>query len=262
MEFRPCIDIHNGKVKQIVGISLNDEDESAKENFVSARDADFFANFYAEAGIRGGHVIMLNKAGTPHYAETKSQAIRALKAYPNGLQIGGGITDENAAYFLNEGASHVIVTSFVFRDGHIAYDNLDRLEKAVGKDKIVLDISCRKKEGMYYIVTDRWQTFTDEEISLALFEKLALHCDEFLLHAVDREGKAEGIDEDLVTLLGKWDKNPITYAGGVKDYDDIHTVRERGQNRVNLTIGSALDIFGGDLNFETVLTLCNHAVMA
>ncbi len=255
MEFRPCIDIHNGKVKQIVGVTLSDEDDKAEENFVSARDADFFARFYAEEGQRGGHVIMLNKKDSPYYEATRAQAVKALNAYPGGLQVGGGITDENAAAFLKEGASHVIVTSFVFHDGRISYGNLEKLVAAVGKEHIVLDISCRKYDGSYYIVTDRWQVMSNEEITLELLSKLSEYCDEFLVHAVDTEGLAEGIDEQLVTLLGQWDGIPITYAGGVKDYDDIHDIRELGNGRVNVTIGSALDLFGGCLNYETILQI-------
>ena len=255
MEFRPCIDIHNGKVKQIVGVTLSDEDEQAKENFVSERDADFFAEFYADVGQRGGHVIMLNRPDSPHYEATKAQALKALHAWPGGFQIGGGINDKNAAEFLREGASHVIVTSFVFHDGSISYQNLEKLVAAVGKEHIVLDISCRKLDDVYYIVTDRWQTFSNEEISLELLNNLSNYCDEFLLHAVDAEGLAEGIDERLVTLLGQFEGCPVTYAGGVRDYDDVHRIRELGQGRVNVTIGSALDLFGGTLNFETILQI-------
>ncbi|MBQ1546772.1 MAG: phosphoribosylformimino-5-aminoimidazole carboxamide ribotide isomerase [Lachnospiraceae bacterium] len=256
MELRPCIDIHNGKVKQIVGITLSDEDEKAKENFVSERDADFFAKFYEERGISGGHVIMLNKSGTENYEKTKAQALLALHAFPGGLQIGGGINADNAMDFIKEGASHVIVTSYVFSNGRINYDNLDKLRVAVGKERVVLDISCRRKNDNYYVVTDRWQTFTDEEVDLSLLEKLSDHCDEFLIHAVDAEGKSEGIDERLVKTLGKWKGCPVTYAGGIKDYDDIHRIKELSEGRLNITIGSALDLFGGPLNFETVLQLC------
>ena len=252
MEFRPCIDIHNGKVKQIVGSSLSDVDDKAKENFVSERDADFFAEFYREEGQRGGHVIMLNAKDSQYYEATRAQAIKALHAFPNGLQVGGGITADNAADFIAEGASHVIVTSYVFKDGKISYENMEKLVQAVGKEHVVLDMSCRKRGDRYYVVTDRWQKFTEEEITEDFLDSISGYCDELLIHAADVEGKSAGIEEDLVKLLGDWGKIPITYAGGVKDYDDILHIRELGHGKLNVTIGSALDLFGGPLHFETV----------
>ena len=161
MEFRPCIDIHNGKVKQIVGGSLRDEGSQARENFVSEQDAAFYAELYQRQGIHGGHVILLNKEGTEYFETTRQQALSALRAYPGGLQIGGGIRDDNAADYLNAGASAVIVTSYVFRDGQMNWENLKKLEAAVGADHLVLDVSCRRKGDDYYIVTDRWQKFTE-----------------------------------------------------------------------------------------------------
>ena len=187
MEFRPCIDIHNGKVKQIVGSSLRDAGDQASENFVSGQDAPFYARMYQSRGIRGGHIILLNAKDSPYYEETKNQALAALRAYPGGLQVGGGITDANASEFLEAGASAVIVTSFVFRDGRIDYDCLNRLEQAVGKEHLVLDLSCRYRadaeEPGYYIVTDRWQKFTTERVTNELLEKLSSRCSEFLVHA-------------------------------------------------------------------------------
>lgn len=253
MEYRPCIDIHNGKVKQIVGASLQDEDDQANENFVSKRDADFFADFYAKDGLKGGHVIMLNKSDSPYYEATRQQALLALHTYPGGMQIGGGITADNAAYFLAEGASHVIVTSYVFSDGKVNYQNLGRLVEAVGKEHIVLDLSARRADDDYFIVTDRWQHFTKEKITTELLDRLSSYCDEFLIHAADVEGKCQGIEKDLVRLLGDWGKIPITYAGGISDYQDITHIKEIGDGRINITIGSALDLFGGNLNYETVL---------
>lgn len=253
MEYRPCIDIHNGKVKQIVGSSLQDEGDQASENFVSKRDADFFASFYEKDGLKGGHVIMLNKEGSPYYEETKRQALLALHAYPQGMQIGGGITADNAAYFLQEGASHVIVTSYVFSDGVVNYDHLHKLCEAVGKEHIVLDLSCRQADDDYYIVTDRWQKFTKEKITEELLDQLSEYCDEFLIHAADVEGKCQGIEENLVRMLGAWGKIPITYAGGISEYQDISRIKELGDGKIHITIGSALDLFGGNLNYETVL---------
>ena len=253
MEFRPCIDIHNGKVKQIVGGSLKDAGNVAQENFVSEQDAPFYANMYKEAGIRGGHIILLNAKDSEYYKATKEQALAALAAYSGGLQVGGGITSANAKEFLEAGASHVIVTSYVFCEGRIDYERLEELVAAVGKEHLVLDLSCRKKDGVYYIVTDRWQKFTEEKVTLSLLNRLMEYCDEFLIHAVDVEGKANGIEKELVELLGSWGEIPVTYAGGVGSFADLEQLKKLGQNRVNVTIGSALDIFGGNMKYEEVL---------
>lgn len=253
MEFRPCIDIHNGKVKQIVGGSLKDVGNQAKENFVATQDAAFFAHLYKEAGLCGGHIIMLNPKESEYYAATREQAFLALSAYPQGFQIGGGITDENAEEFIEAGASHVIVTSFVFRDGKINYENLQKIKRKVGKEHLVLDLSCRKRDGNYYIVTDRWQKFTEEMVREELLDRLADECDEFLIHAVDVEGSASGIEEELVKLLGDWNKIPVTYAGGVGNFEDLAKLKMLGNNRLNVTIGSALDLFGGTMAYEEVL---------
>jgi phosphoribosylformimino-5-aminoimidazole carboxamide ribotide isomerase len=253
MEFRPCIDIHNGKVKQIIGGSLKDAGDQATENYVAEQDAVYFAKLYQKEGIKGGHIILLNPASSTYYKETRAQAELALGAYPGGLQIGGGITAENAKEFLDAGASHVIVTSYVFRDGKINYENLARLKDAVGREHLVLDLSCRKKDDFYYIVTDRWQKFTDEKVSITLLDELSSYCDEFLIHAVDVEGKAKGIEKKLVRLLGEWGKIPVTYAGGVGSFEDLRELKELGKDRLNVTIGSALDLFGGPMAYEKVL---------
>lgn len=258
MEFRPCIDIHNGKVKQIVGGSLTDEGDLARENFVAEQDAAFFAHLYKETGIRGGHVILLNAKESPYYEETKAQAKLALREYPGGLQAGGGITAENAAEFLEAGASHVIVTSYVFRDGSVHYENLERIRDVVGRERLVLDLSCRRRGEDYYIVTDRWQKFTKERITAALLDELMGYCDEFLIHAVDVEGGANGIEEDLVSLLGDWGKIPVTYAGGVGSFDDLEKLRVLGKSHLNVTIGSALDLFGGPMKFGRVMEFCSR----
>lgn len=256
MRFRPCIDIHNGKVKQIVGGSLLDEGNRATENFVAEQDAAFFAKLYREKGIRGGHVILLNPESSGFYEETKRQALQALSAYPGGLQVGGGIRDDNAAVFLEAGASHVIVTSFVFKNGQISYENLLKIKKKVGKERLVLDLSCRKKDGDYFIVTDRWQKFTDVTVNEKLLNQLASYCDEFLVHAVDVEGKASGIEGELVRLLASMDGFPVTYAGGVGSFADLAELRAKGHGKVDVTIGSALDLFGGHMEFTRVLQAC------
>lgn len=253
MEFRPCIDIHNGKVKQIVGGSLTDAGNLAEENFVAKQDAAFYAKLYKSQGIRGGHVISLNARDSEYYGKTKEQAFAALSSYPGGLQAGGGITAENAAEYLDAGASHVIVTSYVFSDGRIQEKNLERIFQEVGKEHLVLDLSCRKKDDGYYIVTDRWQKFTEERVTPQLLDELESYCDEYLIHAVDVEGKARGIEEALVEMLGAWNGLPVTYAGGVGSFDDLAKLRILGNNQVNVTIGSALDIFGGPMAYDKVL---------
>lgn len=253
MKFRPCIDIHNGKVKQIVGGSLLDQNNQAKENFVSEQDAAYFANLYKNSGLAGGHVIILNPEGSEYYRADVEQARLALSAYPGGLQIGGGIHAENAGTFLDYGASHVIVTSYVFQDGQIRYDRIQELVKKIGREHLVLDLSCRKRDGAYYIVTNRWQSFTDEVVTTELLDQLSGYCDEFLIHAVDAEGKASGIEQELTGMLGAWNGIPVTYAGGVGTFEHLRQLKELGQGRLDVTIGSALDLFGGTMRYEDVL---------
>ena len=257
MKFRPCIDIHNGKVKQIVGGSLLDKGDYAQDNFVSEKDGDFYAKLYKDAGLEGGHIILLNPAGSQYYEEDVRQACLALSAYPGGLQIGGGMTAENAAFFLEQGASHIIVTSYVFKDGKINYENLEKIVAVTGKKHLVLDLSCRKKGEDYYIVTDRWQKFTDVKLTEDVLSELADYCDEFLVHAVDVEGKAGGIEEDIAALLGNWDGISATYAGGVSSFEDLRKLKELGRNKVDVTIGRALDMFGGEMPFSKVLEEIN-----
>lgn len=254
MKFRPCIDIHNGSVKQIVGGSLKDAGDEAQENFVSEQDAAFYAGLYRERGINGGHIILLNPPSSPFYEETKRQALSALRAYPEGLQAGGGITPENAADFLDAGASHVIVTSYVFSGGQIRYDRLRTLVNETGKEKLVLDLSVRSRDDRYYIVTDRWQKYTSVELTKQVLDELSGYCDEFLVHAVDVEGKNAGIEEPVAGLLGDWGKIPITYAGGVHSFADLDQLKKLGKGRVDVTIGSALDLFGGQMAFADVLS--------
>ena len=256
MEFRPCIDIHNGSVKQIVGGSLTDHGDTAQENFVSKQDAAFYARLYREYEVANGHIILLNSVTSPYYVETKNQALAALKTYPGGLQVGGGITPENAEEYLDAGASHVIVTSYVFKDGRIQYDRLNELVRKIGKKSLVLDLSARKKDGHYLIVTDRWQKYTDVELTKSTLDELSSYCDEFLVHAVDVEGQANGIEEELAGLLGDWGQIPVTYAGGVHSFEDLRLLKKLGKDRVHVTVGSALDLFGGPMKFEEVLKEC------
>lgn len=255
MKFRPCIDIHNGKVKQIVGGSLQDQGDQAKTNFTSELDAAFYAEKYKKDGLKGGHIILLNAKTSEYFEETKKQALSALQAYPGGMQIGGGITAENANAYLEAGASHVIVTSYVFKNGKIDWEHLERLKDAVGKEKIVLDLSCRKKEGAYYIVTDRWQKFTEVQLDENLLDRLSGYCDEFLVHGVDVEGTSGGIEEELVKMLGNWEKIPITYAGGIGNMEQLAWFEELSGGKIDFTIGSALDLFGGNIPYENVSRL-------
>ena len=256
MEFRPCIDIHNGQVKQIVGGSLRDEGDRAEENFVAKQDAAYFAALYRRFGLEGGHIILLNAQGSEYYEASRQQAFAALNAYPGGLQVGGGITPDNAEEYLNAGASHVIVTSYVFQNGRICYDNLEKIKDTVGKEHLVLDVSCRRSEDGYRVVTDRWQKLTEERVDTGLLDRLSEYCDEFLVHGVDVEGKAQGIEKQLVAMLGQWKKKPVTYAGGVHSYEDLKQLRDTGRNCLNVTIGSALDLFGGTLKWDKVLEIC------
>ncbi len=235
-QFRPCIDLHDGQVKQIVGGSLNDQ--GATTNFVSQYDSAYYANLYREHQLTGGHVIALG----PNNEEA---VLSALKSWPNGLQFGGGVNRENAAHYLNAGASHVIVTSALFENDEFSFKRLDEIKQETGKDKLILDLSCRKTQNGWQIATNRWQTITSTTIDAQTLKELSLHCDEFLIHAADVEGLQGGIDEELVTLLGKHAYVPITYAGGARHLDDLKRVHALSNGKVDLTIGSALDIFGG-----------------
>jgi phosphoribosylformimino-5-aminoimidazole carboxamide ribotide isomerase len=236
--FRPCIDLREGKVVQIVGGTLSDNAAAVRTNFVSERPASWFAELYKRDGLTGGHVIMLG-------AGNEAPARAALAAYPGGLQIGGGVNSANARGWLDAGASHVIVTSWVFRNGRLDEARLAELVKIVGKDKLVLDLSCRKRGEDYFVVTDRWQKFTELKISAEVLQALAKSCAEFLVHAVDVEGLCRGVDRELVDLLGRWTPISTTYAGGASSLADLESVTKLGAGKVGLTIGSALDIFGG-----------------
>jgi phosphoribosylformimino-5-aminoimidazole carboxamide ribotide isomerase len=231
-------------VKQIVGGSLSDSGSGLRTNFVSKRPAKWFAELYRKDDLRGGHVIMLGPGN-------EAAAREALAAWPGGLQVGGGISAENARAWLDAGASHVIITSWVFRQGQLDWERLRELISKIGKGRLVLDLSCRKQDGKYFVVSDRWQKFTDLEVNRQTLETLAEYCDEFLIHAADVEGLCQGIDAELVKDLGEWTPIPTTYAGGAKSIDDLKLVSQLGQGRVHLTIGSALDIFGGsEIRYE------------
>jgi phosphoribosylformimino-5-aminoimidazole carboxamide ribotide isomerase len=238
MRFRPCIDLHQGQVKQIVGTSLRDTDQAPETNFVAEHSSAHFAARYRRDRLPGGHVIMLG----PH---NEQAATEALAAFPGGLQLGGGINDENAARWLEAGACQIIVTSFVFRDGRLQRENLRRLVDAAGRENLVLDLSCGRVNGRYVVLTDRWQKATDFAIERANLIELAESCAEFLIHATDVEGKQQGIDSELVALLGEIAPLPTTYAGGVHSQWDIDQIERLGRGKLDFTVGSALDIFGG-----------------
>lgn len=239
MQFRPCIDLHNGKVKQIVGSTLKDnEPESLQTNFTADHPSSWFADLYRRDKLTGGHIIKLGPGND-------QSATEALAAWPGGMQIGGGISADNGHEWLDKGASHVIVTSYVFSNGLVNRERLQKLVKAVGKKHLVLDLSCRRRDSDYYIVTDRWQNFTDVIISPEILEEFSSLCDEFLIHAADVEGQCRGIETELVERLARWSPIPTTYAGGVKDLSDMELIRDLGEGRLHATVGSALDIFGG-----------------
>ena len=252
MNFRPCIDIHNGCVKQIVGGSLQDTGDKAKENFVAEQDAAYYARLYKKMGLSGGHIILLNDTSSPYYDVTKEQALLALEAYRGGMQVGGSINPKNAMGYLDAGATHVIVTSYVFTNGEINMDNLRFLNNKVGKEHIVLDLSCKKNGDKYYVATDRWQNLTNVEVDEKLFCNLSQYCDEFLVHAVDVEGKAKGIDDEVADILGKLNGMKVTYAGGIGSFSDLDKLKLLGQGKIDFTVGSALDIYGGSMNLEKV----------
>ena len=237
--FRPCIDLHDGKVKQIVGGTLRDDEAGLQTNFESDQSAGSFAELYRKDSLKGGHIIKLG----PNNDEA---AREALAAYPGGMHVGGGINLVNASQWLEAGASHVIVTSWLFDEvGHLLPERLDALVAEVGKEHIVIDLSCRVMDDAWVVAMNRWQKQTDLPITDQTLKAIAGSCSEFLIHAADVEGKCEGIDEKLVTFLGQHSPIPATYAGGVHSFEDLATVEKLSGGKVDLTIGSALDIFGG-----------------
>ncbi|KAI0268189.1 Phosphoribosylformimino-5-aminoimidazole carboxamide ribotide isomerase [Gloeopeniophorella convolvens] len=239
--FRPCIDLHDGHVKQIVGGTLSDSDPgSLKTNFVAKETPGDFARLYKLHGLEGGHLIKLGPGND-------EAAKDALRAWPAGLQVGGGITDRNAQTWLEHGASKVIVTSYLFPEKKFSLERLQTISSLVGKEHLVVDVSCRRRGDKWMVAMNKWQDITDTEICQETLDVMSGYCSEFLIHAADVEGLCQGIDEDLISLLGKWVKIPTTYAGGAKDVSDLSTIQRLSDGKVDLTYGSSLDIFGGSL---------------
>ncbi|GJQ12625.1 hypothetical protein GpartN1_g4416.t1 [Galdieria partita] len=247
--FRPCIDIHEGKVKQIVGSSLNNHQVGSKSliiNFESQLEPEAYARRYAKDELYGGHVIMLGRGN-------EIAAKSAIQAFPQGLQIGGGITPENAEFWLMQGASHVIITSYVFRDGKFYLERLEEVAKLVNPKRLVLDLSARKIDGRYFVCTNLWQMLTAFQLNEQNLTFLSDYCDEFLVHAVDVEGKRQGIDQELVSLLSECSPKICTYAGGIRNMEDVQLIEKLGNGRVDFTVGSALDLFGGNMSYDELV---------
>jgi phosphoribosylformimino-5-aminoimidazole carboxamide ribotide isomerase len=238
-QFRPCIDLHHGQVKQIVGGSLSDSGKDLRTNFVSEHASEWYARRYHADGLFGGHIIMLGPGN-------EAAAAQALEAWPGGLQIGGGINAECAPRWLDAGADKIIVTSWLFPGGKLDMGRVHRLAKKVGPERVVIDLSCRRTGDGWFVATDRWQTVTDTLIGAELLNQLSDFCSEFLIHAADVEGLCRGIDADLVKALGSWSPLPCTYAGGANDITDLGTVENLSAGNLDLTFGSALDLFGGN----------------
>ncbi|MDO8517503.1 MAG: phosphoribosylformimino-5-aminoimidazole carboxamide ribotide isomerase [Nanoarchaeota archaeon] len=253
MKFRPCIDLHEGKVKQIVGKTLNNNAENLVENFISDYDADYFAEIYKKDKLNDGHVIMLGSSN-------EKQALKALHSYPKGFQIGGGINPQNALYFIKEGASHVIASSYIFENNQLCLRKLEEIVNSVGKSNLVLDLSCKLKDEKYFVMINSWQKLTNFEISLENLSLLSKYCDEFLIHAVDVEGQSKGIEINLVKKLSEWVnlpnvKTPVTYAGSINSLEDIKLLYKLSNGKLDFSVGSSLDIFGGDLPYKKLINL-------
>lgn len=255
-KFRPCIDLYEGKVRQIVGSTLSLEDFATFSTDVlytapEEKDAAYFANMYKNDNLSGGHIIMLGPGN-------EEEAKKALQAYLYGLQIGGGINIDNAEEYLKAGASKVIISSWLFVNNSLNEKRLIEICKQIGNEKLVFDLSCRQKDDTWFVAINKWQTLTDLEINKENLDKLSQYCSEFLIHAVDVEGKRKGIDEELVEKLGQWVDIPTTYAGGANSIEDLQRVKKLSKGTLDLTIGSALDIFGGNVEYEECVKFNNR----
>ncbi|KAL8805481.1 MAG: hypothetical protein Q9182_001936 [Xanthomendoza sp. 2 TL-2023] len=245
-KFRPCIDLHSGQVKQIVGGTLSDSSSELKTNHISTLPASHFGSLYKKHELHGAHVIMLGPSN-----EVAAQ--EALGAWPGNLQLGGGITAGNAREWIERGAEKVIVTSYLFPRAQFSLDHLEAVLAALSKDagKLVIDLSCRRTGGKWMVAMNKWQTLTNMEVNQESIRLLEPYCSEFLIHAADNEGLQSGIDEELIIKLGDWCTKPVTYAGGARYLEDLDLVKKLSRGKVDLTIGSALDVFGGSsVKFE------------
>ncbi|WVR05060.1 phosphoribosylformimino-5-aminoimidazole carboxamide ribotide isomerase [Kwoniella sp. DSM 27419] len=241
-QFRPCIDLHQGVVKQIVGGTLDltaADGQGPKENFVASKPPSYYAELYRANQLTGGHIIKLGP-------KNDEAAIEALEAWPGGMQVGGSITEANAQEWLDKGASKVIITSYLFPEGRFDEGRLSRLSEAVGRDRLVVDISCRKREAGWIVAMNGWKTLTDMHVTQESIKLIEKYCSELLIHAADVEGLCQGIDEELVSRLGEWVSVETTYAGGARDISDLALVDRLSNGKVDLTFGSSLDIFGGN----------------
>jgi len=139
------------------------------------------------------------------------------------------------------------VTSFCFDGAKFSEAKLAEMVAAVGAERLVLDLSCRAAEGGgWSVAKDRWRTITDLAVTPETLDRLAGQCAEFLVHAADVEGQCGGVDRELVQMLGSWAGAPVTYAGGARSLENLREVDGLSDGKVDLTIGSALDLFGGD----------------
>jgi phosphoribosylformimino-5-aminoimidazole carboxamide ribotide isomerase len=237
MRFRPCIDLRQGRVVQIVGATLRADGEPVT-HYTAAQSPSHFAELYRRDGLRGGHVIMLGPGN-------EAAAAEALAAFPGGLQVGGGITADTAPTWLERGAAAVIVTSYVLSQGRLHRDRLEAVSRATGRQRLVLDLSCGRRGDRYCVYTDRWQRPTEFAVDQANLAQLAAYCGEFLVHAIEVEGRQQGLDPDLVRLLADISPLPTTYAGGIRGPEDLEQLERLGQSRLDYTVGAALDLFGG-----------------
>lgn len=249
--FRPCIDLHGGRVKQIVGGTLSDT-TAPVTNFVSEESPGAYASRYRSDALFGGHVIMLGPGN-------EAAATDALAAWPDGMHLGGGITPNNGPEWIDKGAEKVIVTSYLFQDNRLDMSRVKTMREAVGESRLVIDLSCRKTAEGYFVATNRWQTITETPVNEETLALMGENCSEFLVHAADVEGKCQGIEMGLVALLAAHSPIPCTYAGGAKSIDDLARIENLSNGRIDLTFGSALDIFGGTLVRYADCVTWNHA---
>ncbi len=247
MNFRPCIDVFKGKVVQLIGTSLfGGEEKTIVKHFESEYSPAYYAELFKQDNLKGGHILSLGSGNN-------DVVIEALKAFNGGMKYGGSVTPENAHVYLDAGATHVIVNSYVFDNGEINLPNLKSLVKSIGKDKLVLDMSCRKKNGDYYIVTNLWEKFTNVILDQKSLQDISKYCDEIIVHGVDSEGRKQGLESDLVRILAQHTPIKTVYAGGISSIADLTMIKALGNEKIDPCIGTALSIYGGNLSYYEVL---------